>query len=97
MAVWILRPVGRTSAGQGNSKYWGEAIIRAGSERKAREVASRAFVKETATGESYADDPWLQPTLVTAHILTGLEHEAFGRAEIIGPPEALAYLQDGHQ
>ena len=83
MPIWRLTPHHVTSPCWAASQHTGMAIIRAATEREAREAAMQAFGRAVPSIPWHAN-PWRQLTLVTCERL-----DASGYPET-GPPAILA-------
>ena len=92
MAIWQLYPIDSRSPEWKNSTYRGPVIVRAGSEEAARALASIGFCQGPE-----AQCPWSQPYLVSARLVAESGYIENGRAEILGPPNALAAKLDASE
>lgn len=94
MAIWKLEPINLNNRTWEASTYRGEVIVRADSETKAREIAYSAFVIATGKrrGEMISINPWKHPAEVSAVTIKDKKYEGNGKEEILGPPDALNYI-----
>ncbi len=94
MAIWKLEPTDISSRDWEASTYRGEIIVRAESETKARQIAAIAFGIATKKnlGEDIAFNPWNQSSLVSAVTIQDSNYKNDGKEEIVGPPNALQYV-----
>ena len=93
MAIWKLTPIDLGHRNWQASSFAQEIIVRAGSEDKARKIATNAFCKGVTSppGEEIPTNPWSQPALVSASEIKGSNYPETGQEEILDPEEARAY------
>ena len=91
MAVWKLKPIDPNHRDWEASTYRKEVVIRAESEKRARQVATSAFgiATEVIPGEKIQTNPWSQPALVSVVEVKNGSYPGTGKEEILGPQEAL--------
>lgn len=92
MPIWKLKPIDLKHHYWKASPYQGEVVVRATSEKRAREIAFGAFLTATqitTVGEKTPGDPWAEPTLVSAVEIKDQNYSDTGKEEIVGPEEAL--------
>ncbi|MEW6331238.1 MAG: hypothetical protein AB1560_07245 [Pseudomonadota bacterium] len=94
MPIWKLTPKDINSRDWEASIYRGVVIIRAESERRARQIASNTFgiATEVKLGERIAINPWGQSLHVSAATIFDNKYHDSGNEGVVGPPEALQYV-----
>ena len=95
MAIWKLKPIDLSHRDWEASTYRKEVevIIRADSEKRARQVATSAFLiaTEVIPGEKVKTNPWSQAALVSVVEVKDKNYPVTGKEEILGPQEALSH------
>jgi hypothetical protein len=86
MPIWRLAPLNFDSPLWAASNYRGIAVIRAGTEREARQAAMQAFGKAVADIPWYMH-PWRQLALVACEEVSGVGYPATGSTAILEPVE----------
>jgi hypothetical protein len=84
MPIWQLTPRDPTVPEWAASNYVGRAVIRAATERDARQAAVQAFGKAHA-GVPWHAHPWRQLALVRCEELPASGYPATGRTAILEP------------
>lgn len=87
MPVWKLNPINSSSRFWRASTHKGEAIIRAATERRARDIANSRFLKahERRPGEDIIFSPWGNTDEVACERATGGEFADDGEEAILSP------------
>ena len=87
MFIWKLTPIAPNDPNWWASEYSGVAVIRAPSEVRARQIASRAFKKATyqQLGDPLPVSPWDKDHLVRCHQFEESGHEEDGAESILEP------------
>ena len=85
MPIWRLTPHQLTSPCWAASQHTGMAIIRAATEREAREAAMQAFGRDVPDIPWHAN-PWRQLALVTCEPLHASGYPETGPPAILEPP-----------
>ena len=91
MPIWQLIPLDLTSPCWAASQYSGIAIIRAATEREARQAAMQAFGREVSDVPWHAN-PWRQLTLVSCERLQQSEYPDTGSTAILEPQGYTCWL-----
>jgi hypothetical protein len=93
MTIWKLNPIDLNHRDWEASTYRREVIVRAESEKRARQIATSAFhIATTVTpGEKIKSNPWSQTALVSAVEVKDGSYPETGKEEILGPEEARGY------
>jgi hypothetical protein len=86
MPIYRLTPTDLTSPAWAASNYAGPAVIRAPTEREARQAAVQAFGKETL-GIPWHAHPWRHLALVACEELRHAGYPETGRTAILEPAE----------
>ena len=86
MPIWQLTPLDPTAPEWVASNYVGRAVIRAATERDARQAAVQAFGKETP-GVPWHAHPWRQLVLVVCENLINSGYPEAGPTAILEPAE----------
>jgi hypothetical protein len=86
MPVYRLIPVDLSDAWWQASSHRGVALVRAGSEKRARELALLAFAiaVDTRAGTGLAS-PWLHPDKVRVEVVTDTAHPSAGPEGVLEP------------
>jgi hypothetical protein len=84
MPIWRLTPIDLSSPLWTVSNYTGIAVIRAATEREARQAAMQAFGKEVA-GIPWHAHPWRQLALVACEELRDSGYPGTGPTTILEP------------
>ena len=84
MPIWRLTPTDLTSPLWAASNYVGVAVIRADTEREARQAAMQGFGKEIP-GIPWHAHPWRQLALVVCEELVDSGYPETGPTEILEP------------
>ena len=89
MPIWELRPVDLTDPNWEASTYRGKAVVRARSERLARETAERAFGVKTrfAPKKGAIAPPWKRPDLVATELVETSIYNPEGAAAVLYPAD----------
>jgi hypothetical protein len=89
MPIWTLEPVDLTSEHWSTSTHKGTAIVRAADERRARSVATTAFIiaADVTLSSNTLFTPWAQPEHVACSRLEGSEFPESGPEEVLDPPQ----------
>jgi hypothetical protein len=87
MPVWRLVPVDLDDPNWQASSHRGVAVVRAPSEKTARETAEAAFGVATGfrPGKGMRIPPWIRPELVRAEIIDRPAYPMEGPTEILEP------------
>jgi hypothetical protein len=91
MPIWRLTPRDLTSPCWAASQHTRIAIIRAATEREARQAAMQGFGREVPDIPWHAN-PWRQLTLVTCECLEQSAYPDTGRTAILEPPGYTCWL-----
>jgi len=86
MPIWRLTPRDLDSPLWAASNYHGIAVVRAATEREARQAAMQAFGKALANVPWHAH-PWRQLALVTCEELSNTGYPETGPTAILEPTE----------
>jgi len=86
MPIWRLTPIDLTSPLWTASNYTGIAVIRAATERDARQAAVQEFGKEHP-GISWHTHPWYQLALVACEEVMDSGYPGTGPTGILEPTE----------
>ena len=89
MQIWELEPSNFEHSSWRISRFKDRAVIRAASEKRAREIAGRAF-ESAAKGNLGDDTPlpvWSNAALVKARRLEGSKYPEDGPEAILEPPQ----------
>lgn len=94
MKIWKLNPIDLNHRDWETSTYRREVIVRAESEKRARQIATSAFhIATTVTpGEKIKNNPWNQAALVSAVEIEDESYPETEKEEILGPEEARGYI-----
>lgn len=88
MTVWKLTPIDLNHRDWEASTHRKEVIVRAESEKNARQLATHAFfiaTKKVTPGEKVRTNPWSQPTLVSATEVDDSNYPKTEQEEILDP------------
>lgn len=93
MTIWKLSPIDLNHRDWEASRFPGEIIIRAESEERARQIATKAFciAATKPPGDKIPKNPWSQSALVSAVEVKDESYPKTGREEILDPEEARGY------
>ena len=84
MPIWRLTPLDLTSPYWAASQHTSTAVIRAETERDARQAAMQAFGREVP-GIPWHANPWCQLALVACELLDASGYPATGPPAILAP------------
>ncbi len=89
MSIWELTPINSTDPNWRASRYNGPVVIRAPSEKRAREIAVRTFQRpvKREPGETVPNCPWDYEGLVRCRQLEESDHSEDGPEAILDPAE----------
>jgi hypothetical protein len=87
MAIWRLSPIEPADPAWAASAHNGPVVVRAASERAARQLAEQAFGVKTrfAPGSGVKPPPWLRPSLTRAERLDRSPYSVDGPATVLHP------------
>ena len=87
MPIWKLVPINQTDPNWEASTHKGSVIVRAATEKAARERAQLAFTIATQVrpGEATKITPWKYGDLVDGHTITDSRYPEDGPEEILEP------------
>lgn len=87
MAVWKLTPIDIHDPNWIASSHCGEVVVRARSEKAARELAAKAFGVATRfpPGRGIQAPPWTRASSVLAEQITDARYPADGPPEVLFP------------
>jgi len=96
MKIWQLTPTDDPATDWRASNSRGHAIVRASSERRARQAAHIAFAVATTRelGAAISSCPWTDPIRVRCTELTTGEWPSEGRTEILVPEMSFNSARD---
>lgn len=89
MPIWKLTPTNVESTDWQGSTYKGPVVVRAESDKEARELAVSRFViaVRRVPGQNTSMCPWTQEKLVISEQLENSEYEETGPDEVLFPKE----------